>query len=73
MSEKLANVLPLYLVVVVGLSLIILIVVFRSFLVPITATAGFILSVLASFGGLTAIYQFGWLGSVFGVHDPHRS
>ncbi|WIE74980.1 MMPL family transporter [Curtobacterium sp. MCSS17_007] len=69
-SEKLANVLPLYLVVVVGLSLIILIVVFRSFLVPITATAGFILSVLASFGGLTAIYQFGWLGSVFGVHDP---
>jgi len=69
-SEKLADVLPLYLVVVVGLSLIILIVVFRSFLVPITATAGFILSVLASFGGLTAIYQFGWLGSVFGVHDP---
>lgn len=69
-SEKLANVLPLYLVVVVGLSLIILIIVFRSFLVPITATAGFILSVLASFGGLTAIYQFGWLGSVFGVHDP---
>ncbi|MGN7191170.1 MMPL family transporter [Curtobacterium sp. MCBA15_004] len=69
-SEKLANVLPLYLVVVVGLSLLILILVFRSFLVPITATAGFILSVLASFGGLTAIYQFGWLGSVFGVHDP---
>lgn len=69
-SEKLANVLPLYLVVVVGLSLIILIIVFRSFLVPITATAGFILSVLASFGGLTAIYQWGWLGSVFGVHDP---
>ncbi|NII41822.1 RND superfamily putative drug exporter [Curtobacterium flaccumfaciens] len=69
-SEKLANVLPLYLAVVVGLSLIILIIVFRSFLVPITATAGFILSVLASFGGLTAIYQFGWLGSVFGVHDP---
>ncbi|WP_144763021.1 MMPL family transporter [Curtobacterium sp. 9128] len=69
-SEKLANVLPLYLVVVVGLSLIILIIVFRSFLVPITATAGFILSVLASFGGLTAIYQWGWLSSVFGVHDP---
>ncbi|PZE85268.1 MMPL family transporter [Curtobacterium sp. MCBD17_032] len=69
-SEKLADVLPLYLAVVVGLSLIILIIVFRSFLVPITATAGFILSVLASFGGLTAIYQFGWLGSVFGVHDP---
>ncbi|KQO61360.1 MMPL family transporter [Curtobacterium sp. Leaf261] len=69
-SEKLANVLPLYLVVVVGLSLIILIIVFRSILVPITATVGFILSLLASFGGLTAIYQFGWLSAVFGTHDP---
>ncbi|MFZ7088954.1 MMPL family transporter [Curtobacterium sp. RRHDQ10] len=69
-SEKLGNVLPLYLVVVVGLSLVILIIVFRSFLVPITATAGFVLSLLAAFGGLTAIYQFGWLSAVFGVHDP---
>jgi len=69
-SEKLADALPLYLVVVVGLSLIILIIVFRSILVPVTATAGFVLSLLAAFGGLTAIYQFGWLGSVFGVHDP---
>lgn len=69
-SEKLASVLPLYLIVVVGLSLIILIIVFRSLVVPITATAGFVLSLLATFGGLTAIYQFGWLGAVFGVHDP---
>jgi RND superfamily putative drug exporter len=69
-SEKLANALPLYLVVVVGLSLIILILVFRSILVPLTATAGFVLSLLAAFGGLTAIYQFGWLPAVFGTHDP---
>ena len=69
-SEKLSNVLPLYLVVVVGLSLIILIIVFRSILVPLTATAGFVLSLLATFGGLTAIFQWGWLGSIFGVHDP---
>ncbi|ARC56252.1 Membrane protein YdfJ [Frondihabitans sp. 762G35] len=69
-SEKLATALPLYLVVVVGLSLIILILVFRSILVPLTATAGFVLSLLAAFGGLTAIYQFGWLSAVFGTHDP---
>ena len=69
-SEKLSEALPLYLVVVVGLSLLILILVFRSILVPITATAGFVLSLLATFGGITAIYQFGWLSSVFGVHDP---
>ncbi|BDZ44889.1 hypothetical protein GCM10025866_07980 [Naasia aerilata] len=69
-SEKLADVLPIYIAVVVGLSLLILILVFRSFLVPITATIGFVLSLLAAFGGLTAIYQFGWLSQVFGVHDP---
>jgi RND superfamily putative drug exporter len=69
-SEKLGAVLPLYVGVVVGLSILILILVFRSFLVPITATIGFVLSLLATFGGLTAIYQFGWLHQVFGVHDP---
>jgi len=69
-SEKLANALPLYLLVVVGLSLIILIFVFRSILVPVTATLGFILSIFASFGAVTAIFQWGWLAPVFGVHDP---
>jgi RND superfamily putative drug exporter len=29
-----------------------------------------VLSLLATFGGLTAIYQWGWLSAVFGVHDP---
>ncbi|WP_263120420.1 MMPL family transporter [Cellulomonas sp. RIT-PI-Y] len=69
-SEKLADVLPLYLAVVIGLSLIILILVFRSIIVPLIATLGFVLSVFAAFGGVTAIYQWGWLGSVFGVHEP---
>ncbi|WP_374947471.1 MMPL family transporter [Agreia sp.] len=69
-SEKLADALPLYLLVVVGLSLIILILVFRSILVPITATIGFVLSLFAAFGGITAVFQWGWLAAVFGVHDP---
>lgn len=69
-SEKLGNVLPIYLTVVVGLSLVILVFVFRSILVPVTATLGFVLSVFAAFGGITAIFQWGWLAPVFGVHDP---
>ncbi|MBL7255732.1 MMPL family transporter [Paractinoplanes lichenicola] len=70
-SEQLADALPGYLGLVLGLSLIILIFVFRSILVPLTATLGFILSLFATFGGLTAIFQWGWLGGVFGVHDPN--
>ncbi|VXB80071.1 MMPL family transporter [Citricoccus sp. K5] len=69
-AEKLADALPLYLGVVVGLSLIIMIVVFRSLLVPLIATGGFILSAFAAMGGVVAIYQWGWLASVFQVHNP---
>ncbi|MCU1438259.1 MAG: transporter [Naasia sp.] len=69
-SEKLAEALPVYLAVVVGLSFLILILVFRSLLVPLIATAGFVLSVFAAFGGMTAVYQFGFLGGVLGVTAP---
>ncbi|MEG9249178.1 MMPL family transporter [Arthrobacter sp. Soc17.1.1.1] len=69
-SAKLMEALPLYLGIVVGLSLILLLLVFRSILVPIIATAGFLLSLLASFGATVAIYQWGWLGDVFGVTNP---
>jgi RND superfamily putative drug exporter len=69
-SQKLADALPVYLLVVVGLSLIIMIVVFRSLLVPVIATLGYVLSLFAALGAVTAIYQWGWLSGVFGVHDP---
>jgi RND superfamily putative drug exporter len=61
-NEKLANALPLYLVVIVGLSLLLLIVAFRSILVPVKATLGFVLSVLAMFGATVAVFQWGWFG-----------
>ncbi len=69
-SERLADALPLYLAMVIGLSLLLLTIVFRSILVPLVATAGFLLSLAASFGAIVAVYQWGWLGSVFDVHDP---
>jgi RND superfamily putative drug exporter len=69
-SDKLAGVLPEYLIVVVGLSLLIMIMVFRSLLVPLIATAGYVLSLFAAFGAVVAVYQWGWLSAVFGVHDP---
>lgn len=69
-SGNLADVLPLYVAVVVGLSFLIMVVVFRSLLVPLIATAGFILSLIATYGALTAVFQWGWLGGLFGIHDP---
>ena len=69
-SDKLAEALPLYLGTVLLLSLILLILVFRSILVPLLASAGFLLTVFATFGAVVAVYQWGWLGFLFGVHDP---
>ncbi|WAC67679.1 MMPL family transporter [Microbacterium sp. SL75] len=69
-SEGLADVLPIYLVVVVGLSFLIMVMVFRSLLVPLIATLGFVLSLFATYGAVTAVFQWGWLGGLFGVHNP---
>lgn len=69
-SDKLADALPVYLGTVLLLSLILLILVFRSILVPLLASAGFLLTVFATFGAVVAVYQWGWLGFLFDVHDP---
>lgn len=66
MSDKLADVLPLYLGIIIVLSVLILMLVFRSVVVPIKATAGFLLSILATFGATTAVFQWGWLSGLFG-------
>jgi RND superfamily putative drug exporter len=69
-SKKLADALPLYLGTVLALSMLLMMLVFRSILVPILASAGFLLTVFAVFGSITAVFQWGWLGELFGVHDP---
>ncbi|MDQ0077190.1 MMPL family transporter [Arthrobacter oryzae] len=69
-STKLGDALPPYLAIVVGLSLILLLLVFRSIVVPLLATGGFLLSLAAAFGAVVAVYQWGWLGTVFGVENP---
>ncbi|WP_159796495.1 MMPL family transporter [Puerhibacterium puerhi] len=69
-SDKLADALPTYLAVVVGLSLLILVLVFRSLYVPVIATLGFVLSYFATLGGTVWIYQWGNLAGLFGVETP---
>lgn len=67
-SQNLNDALPLYLVVVVGLSLLIMIMVFRSLLVPLIATGGFVLSLFATYGATTAVFQWGWGADLLGIH-----
>ncbi|REK89884.1 MMPL family transporter [Streptomyces inhibens] len=68
-SQKLNDALLPYLALVVGLAFLLLMVVFRSVLVPLKAALGFLLSVVAALGAVVAVFQWGWLGSLFGVEQ----
>jgi RND superfamily putative drug exporter len=56
-DEQLSSALAIYLVLIVGLSLILLIIMFRSVLVPLIATAGFLLSLGAGMGATVAVFH----------------
>ncbi len=58
--------LPLFIGVVVGLSLILLMVVFRSLLIPVKAGIFNLLSIAGAFGVVTFIFQDGNLAGLFG-------
>ncbi|WP_326550420.1 MMPL family transporter [Micromonospora sp. NBC_01813] len=68
-SDKLSDALPVYLLLVVGLSILLLMLVFRSILVPVKAAAGFLLTVGATFGITVAVFQWGWLSGLVGLNS----
>ncbi|MBO0595279.1 MMPL family transporter [Nesterenkonia sp. E16_7] len=70
MSDVISDALPLYLALVIGLSLLLMIMVFRSILLPVIATLGFVGSFAAAVGIVVAVFQWGWLSEIFGVTTP---
>ena len=68
-ASVLSSKLPLFIGVVVGLSLLLLIAVFRSLAVPAMAAAMNMLSAGAGFGVIVAVFQWGWAARLFGVNE----
>jgi len=68
-SDRLGAALVPFGILVVGLSLVLLTMVFRSIWVPVKATVGYLLSVGAAFGATAMVFEYGWFGSVFNVHQ----
>ena len=66
-ADKLAAALPVFLPLIVVLSLILLTLVFRSILVPTKAAVGFLLTIISAFGFVVWIFQDGHLNNVLGV------
>jgi putative drug exporter of the RND superfamily len=69
-ARVLAHKLPLFIGLVVVLSFLLLAMVFRSLVIPLTAAVMNLLSIGAAFGILVAVFQWGWLGSVFQIGSP---
>jgi putative drug exporter of the RND superfamily len=65
-SQTIRDKLPLFIGVVVGLSLLLLAVVFRSLLIPVKAGIFNLLSIAGAFGVVTLIFQDGNLAGLFG-------
>ncbi|MFJ6433574.1 MMPL family transporter [Streptomyces sp. NPDC091416] len=62
-SETLADRLPLFVAVVVGLSSLLLLLVFRSVWIPVKAAILNLLSISAALGVITLVFQHGWFGA----------
>ncbi|WP_300344263.1 MMPL family transporter [Nesterenkonia sp.] len=69
-SDIIAEAMPVYLGLVIGLSLLLMIMVFRSLLLPVVATVGFIGSLAGSIGVVVAVFQWGWFSEIFGIGRP---
>jgi putative drug exporter of the RND superfamily len=68
-SQVLANKLPLFIAIVVGLSALLLLLVFRSVVIPIQGALMNLLSIGASLGVTVAVFQQGWLAGLLGVQQ----
>jgi RND superfamily putative drug exporter len=69
LSDKIAGRLPWFIGAVVGLSFLLLTAVFRSVLIALKAALMNLLAIGAAYGAVVAVFQWQWLGSLFGVSE----
>ena len=67
LADRIAERLPLFIALVVGLSVILLMAVFRSVWVPLVSAAFNLLSIAAAYGVVVAVFQWGWGASLLGI------
>ncbi|HEU4913365.1 MAG TPA: MMPL family transporter [Actinomycetes bacterium] len=72
LDKQLSDKLPLFIGAILAASVLLLTVVFRSVTVPLKAAAMNLLSIGGAYGVIVAVFQWGWLGSVFGLDGTYR-
>ena len=71
LDEQLADTRPLFIGAILLASVLLLMVVFRSVTVPLKAAAMNLLSIGGAYGVVVAVFQWGWLGGLFGLEDTY--
>ncbi len=66
-SDRVGSRLPLFIAVVIGLSVLLLTMAFRSFWIPLVSAVFNLLSIAAAYGVVTAVFQEGLGASLIGV------
>jgi RND superfamily putative drug exporter len=70
LAAEISSKLLLQILVVIALSFLLLMLAFRTLLIPLQAAVMNVLSIGASYGVLTAMFQWGWLHSLIGLDGP---
>jgi RND superfamily putative drug exporter len=68
-TDRIADSLPVFFALVVGLSMLVLLVAFRSLMLPLIGAAMNMLSAAAAFGVVVAVFQWGWGRELIGTGD----
>lgn len=68
-TDAIADSLPVFFLVVVGLSVLVLTVAFRSLVLPLVGAAMNMLSAAAAFGITVAVFQWGWGHQLIGIGE----
>jgi RND superfamily putative drug exporter len=66
-SDKIGSRMPLFFLIVIGLSFLVLMVVFRSVVIPVKAGILNLLSIGGAYGVVVAVFQKGWGAGIIGV------
>jgi len=72
LDAQLADTLPLFIGAILAASVLLLMIVFRSVTVPLKAAVMNLLSIGGAYGVVVAVFQWGWLGGLFGLDRTYQ-
>jgi RND superfamily putative drug exporter len=72
LDKQLTDTLPLFIGAILAASILLLMIVFRSVTVPLKAAVMNLLSIGGAYGVVVAVFQWGWLGGLFGLDSTYR-